>query len=835
MNKKISKLSFLIIFVLTFFGALNFAFGEKAYAVDFLKSTPIISKYPTASEIHVGQALSESTLSGGYADVPGTIKWKNPGYVPALGINSCTAIFTPNDSNHYKSVEFNVNVTVTKWNLKIYTSPKASEIHLGQSISESTLAGGNAVVNVQYGHSVPGTFSWQNPDFIPSTVGSHDCAVVFTPADLNTYEPLVFNISVYVRNILITNPKASSITYGEPLSKSVLSDGWACVPGTFYWENPNLLLNAGTHTCTATFTPNDLNKFKKINFSVTVKVKKAPVTIYTFPQATPLVYGQKLSESQIYNLCANVPGFTDWKYPLEKYDVLSAGKHYRWITFTPRDTDNYEPFSYKVEVTVYKAPPSPPSKKSFSATYKPNMRLSDFQLPDGWEWKNPNTLIDFTGNRKFKIYRVETDNYLAAKDYATVDITKASPKLELDDITYSENQHLYDIKLPKGWSWNDPQKTPTVDTEYYKATFNPDKSDNRFYRFDNNVSVKMKVLKASPTITKWIEPSSDYVYGTDINSIAKAPGKASVSGNFYWDKLEDDLKIGKNKIYIKFVPDNSNYLTVYDSSFVNVIKNNTPESPPKNPNNKIIITDVSILFEKKDEIDALEYSKDGGKTWQASAAFYNLTPNTTYKFIYRYKNTELRCAGKNSSEITVKTKSSAPEAPEKVEIIKKTNCTVTLKYVPGQEYSKDGGKTWQDSPEFYNLNENTTYSFVTRIKETDEHMPSFISEENKIKTKSLSKKIPEELEIIKKTNHEIIFKGNSGQEYSKDGGKTWQDSPEFKNLEGSTTYNFATRFKETEEYVPSQSITKDVKTLSWFKNVFWNKFIGIFTNVSWKE
>ena len=834
MNKKISKLSLLILFVLAFFGTLNFAFEEKACAVDFFKTAPVISRYPTASEIHVGQSLSESTLSGGYANVAGTIKWKNPGYVPtALGINSCTAVFTPTDSTNYRTVEFNVNVTVTRWKLKISNRPTASYLHLGQSLSASELINGRVKSNTV--PNVPGTFSWQNPDFIPSTIGSHECAVVFTPADLNTYEPLVLNVSVYVRNILIKNPTASSITYGEPLSKSVLSGGLTCVPGTFYWESPNLLLNAGKHTCTATFTPNDLNRFKKINFTVTVKVNKAPVTIYTFPQATPIVYGQKLYESQIYNLCANVPGFTDWKYSLDKYDVLPAGKHYRWITFTPRDTDNYEPFSYKVEVTVYKAPPSPPSKKSFSATYRPNMKLSDFQLPDGWEWKNPDTLIDFTGSRKFKIYKSETDNYLSAKDYATVDITKASPKLELDDITSSENQHLYDIQRPKGWSWNDPQKIPTTDIEYYKATFNPDNADNKFYRFDNNVSVKMKVLKASPTITKWIEPSSDYIYGTDINSIAKTSGKANISGNFYWDKLEDNLKIGENKIYIKFVPDNSNYLTVYGSSFVNVVKNNTPENPPENPNKNIIITDVSILFEKKDEIDALEYSIDGGKKWQASAAFYNLTPNTTYKFIYRYKNTELRCAGKNSSEITVKTKSSAPEAPEKVEVIKKTDCTVILKYVPGQEYSKDGGKTWQNSAEFNNLNENTTYSFVTRIKETDEHMPGFISEENKIKTKSLSKKSPEKLEIIKKTNHEIIFKGNSGQEYSKDGGKTWQDSPEFKDLKGSTTYNFATRLKETEECMPSKSINKDVKTLSWFKNVFWNKFIGIFSNVSWKE
>ena len=71
-----------------------------------------------------------------------------------------------------------------------------------------------------------------------------------------------------------------------------------------------------------------------------------------------------------------------------------------------------------------------------------------------------------------------------------------------------------------------------------------------------------------------------------------------------------------------------------------------------------------------------------------------------------------------------------------------------------------------------------------------------------------------------------------------DGGKTWQDSPEFKDLSGSTTYNFVTRFKETEECMSSPiSKEKTIKTLSWFKNVFWNKLVnGILgINISWEE
>ena len=826
MNKKASKLT-LLTFMIAFLTFLCTLFSKGTSAIPN-KSYPEIYYYPVASDIYIGCSLKDSTLSGGQANVPGTFSWKDPEFTPTKkGINSCTVIFTPNDLNNYYPIEHNININVTKCPFVLNNPPRASDIYLGQPLSESTLTFGLA--------NTPGAFVWESPYFIPQTPGEHKCPVVFIPTDENNYERGTIYITVTVKHIIRNNPKASNITFGEPLQNSVLKDGWACVPGKFEWQNPALVLNAGKYKCGARFIPNDLNKFKTINFDLEVTVLPAPVTVYNYPKATPIIYGQKLSESKIYDSLFNVPGTIDWKYYSDKSKILSAGIHHEWITFTPANS-NYAPFSYCVEVNVLKAKPKSPSNISFSAIYKPNMRLNDFQLSDGWEWENPNYLIDFTGSKKFKVYKKETKNYLAARDYVSVNIAKADPKLELSDINYSENQHLYDIRLPQGWSWNNPNIIPDTYTEYYKATFNPDKCNNQFYRFDNNVSVRMKVLKSTPVVKKWIEPASDYVYGTDINTIKQTSGKASVAGTFYWDGMQSNLKIGQNKIFIKFIPSNNNYLPVFGSTYVNVVKNNIPENPPENPNKKITKTDVSISIEQNNNIDKLEYSIDGGKTWESPAIFKNLNPDTVYKFIYRYKDTEFRCAGKNSSSvITIKTKLSAPKAPEKVELIRKTDSLIVLKNVSGLEYSKDGGKTWQDSPTFNNLKENTSYSFVARIKENEEHMASFISKETIIITKLSAPKPPKELEIVQKTNHEILFVENKDQEYSKDGGKTWQDSPHFKNLNGSTNYEFATRLKETDKYAASPMTKKTIKTLSWFKNVFWNKFIGKFIKLSWKK
>ena len=50
-------------------------------------------------------------------------------------------------------------------------------------------------------------------------------------------------------------------------------------------------------------------------------------------------------------------------------------------------------------------------------------------------------------------------------------------------------------------------------------------------------------------------------------------------------------------------------------------------------------------------------------------------------------------------------------------------------------------------------------------------------------------------------------------EYSKDGGKTWQDSPEFTDLTSGTTYTFAVRYAETDTYNASEIVTADFATL----------------------
>ncbi len=55
-------------------------------------------------------------------------------------------------------------------------------------------------------------------------------------------------------------------------------------------------------------------------------------------------------------------------------------------------------------------------------------------------------------------------------------------------------------------------------------------------------------------------------------------------------------------------------------------------------------------------------------------------------------------------------------APENPSFVKKDSSSIELKNIEGAEYSIDGGNTWQDSPVFAGLQENTVYNFVSKYK-----------------------------------------------------------------------------------------------------------------------
>ncbi len=535
---------------------------------------------------------------------------------------------------------------------------------------------------------------------------------------------------------ILKTPSASSIQYGQSLSESKLFGGQANVAGSFSWVDGSVIPNAGVRTFRIKFTPNN-SYFQPKIINVNVTVMQATPQVYSWPTASDLTYGQKLSESKLSGGTANMPGTFDWD-SYYKNQIPDAGSRNYTLVFTPKDSINYKSISYRLAtVKVHKAIPRL-NNTYFETTYEPNLYLHEFSLPHGWSWDNAWYRIDTTGILAFNATYSGDKNHERVSQSLTIKVNKAEPTVSLPRIIYHENRRLRDIPLPRGWHWDHPDEIPTTFKSKYKASFNAYEAGTNLYYTRYGIDVPMKVLKADPGVHSWPSPKGKIIYGSSLENIVLKGGYSAAKGIFKLHGSTYDYGAGEHMCKIVFTPTDPNYQEVTHKIPITILKNMIPEeSPLQLTKNNAKISDYSISFKIKHGVDPIEFSKDGGKTWQDSPNFADLTPETEYRFAQRYKDTKSRCAGIISDILTIRTKKRGPEAPDRPKLISYTNHKIVVeKTNKNLEYSIDDGTTWQDSPELENLSGSTKYKIIARIKETEDRAAGKSSLSLEVKTRS---------------------------------------------------------------------------------------------------
>ena len=114
-------------------------------------------------------------------------------------------------------------------------------------------------------------------------------ATVTVPVQTSNYRDFTLTVYVEAKNKTVPQVKAvgtTEICYGQKLEESrVLSsqvyepDSETTVPGSFRWEEPETLLDAGTHPMKMIFTPEDTSKYAQTTAMVNVTVNPRPVTL----------------------------------------------------------------------------------------------------------------------------------------------------------------------------------------------------------------------------------------------------------------------------------------------------------------------------------------------------------------------------------------------------------------------------------------------------------------------------------------------------------------------------------------------------------------------------
>ena len=235
-----------------------------------------------------------ATLAG--VKLPSGWKWADASAVPTVKRGSYDAVFTPTAeqlaSTDYsavdgwdpatKTVKRLVALTVNKATPVIAAAPSATDLVFGQTLGESTLAGGAA--------SVAGTFAWDDPQRMPqvSESGVACMTVRFAPADADNYNAASVDVAVKVApkslaQDVVTITVPGQIYTGAALEPAltVVCNGVTLAAGADYDVAYSNNVEVGTAGYMVTFKGNYAGAA-----SGTFQIAKAPAASVPSDQAT---------------------------------------------------------------------------------------------------------------------------------------------------------------------------------------------------------------------------------------------------------------------------------------------------------------------------------------------------------------------------------------------------------------------------------------------------------------------------------------------------------------------------------------------------------------------
>ena len=301
----------------------------------------------------------------------------------------------------------------------------------------------------------------------------------------DNYEDYTITVTLKVEAKLTPSPEGAltlspaEITYGEKLGAIAISgtmqaDG-RTVAGTFTWQEPDTVLDAGTHAGAAwKFMPDDTKTYVEATGTVAVQVNRAAQSAavsmadYTYndaPSMPSLTYKVGDGSAVYYYGTENAAsGGTKWEDV--QPTTLDAGTYYMYAVIG--ETDNYREFTTAaVQFVVEKATPDYTKPSGLTAKY--GQRLGDIQLvnPEGnlagtWSWQAPETVLEQLGTQSFDAdFRPDSDNYKGVVD-AAIDVTVGPADgrnlrtVELVQKYTDTEKHTYApdwSALPKGQQW----------------------------------------------------------------------------------------------------------------------------------------------------------------------------------------------------------------------------------------------------------------------------------------------------------------------------------------------------------------------------------------------
>lgn len=527
------------------------------------------------------------------------------------GHHVLTVTYIPNNEEEgaYKT-EF-VELEVNKGDATPFiTWEPATEITYGDEDSDSKLKNATATVDGKFYYDIPAL-----------TVGTHSLKLEFVGTNYEATIELPDAVEVVAASPAIAwaTPLAA-IDYGTPLSALQLG-AVSGVEGSFTYTvkkddgdaepvDIDAILDAGTYTLEATFTPNSGNYESRTATNELVVNKLKPVITWEPETAfAELNYGETLEEDAFY---ASVPDeFNDYgslsyfenDETIDIRSILPAGTHTITAKFEPSN-DNYDTNTAVATVKVNKLQPvitwetadedltftygaELSADKHLNATFSPADAIGEIVYTEGEDTIAAGDILN-AGTHVLFATLAESDNFLAAVPVTKTitvnqiesEITWETPapiaygtpisEIELNATANTEGSFAYTLN-----GENAEGLKPEAGSYTIMATFTPASANYTIA----NASVTLKITSVAAEIT-WETPEA-ITYGTPI-SAAQLNASANTEGEYIYSTHEgesvryihegDVLGAGNDSLFVKFIPESEDYGRAVDTVILTVNK-----------------------------------------------------------------------------------------------------------------------------------------------------------------------------------------------------------------------------------------------------------------------
>ena len=286
--------------------------------------------------------------------------------------------------------------------------------------------------------------------------------------DLVSYTPEDSNKRYRYKKFIPEYEQPTELTayVGSKLSSIDLPEG-------FYWEQDEILNEAGNFDYKVTYKPKNNIKFETVNgIEINITVEKAKAENVEVPVLDPVVYDPNLTLRDI-----KLPEGWEWKDESIVPTVII--KEYMAV-YSPSNNDIFDYSDVELErnipLTVNKA------SISYNETHEIfgvlNDTLENVELPKSsigiFEWvEEKDTILNQLGLNTYHIILTPNDpNYEVLTDIPLkIMVTEAKVKIP-EDLKGKYGQNLSDIILPERFFWENPEEKVGVPGEYsYPAKY----------------------------------------------------------------------------------------------------------------------------------------------------------------------------------------------------------------------------------------------------------------------------------------------------------------------------------------------------------------------------